>query len=248
MPSYEQRINNFAEGKHLLRLARSIRNRADALCDACGSAQPRTLYALADLETERHFFVGESCLKELAKRGVIQRRFGRESGQQAYETEMKLRVLQRLGSANLEANRTDPGAATSKPKPSAGEHQAPKAVDGRPSSPIVLIFETSEYYQAFVAIARAGGGAVYSGSASEPRYEEFWRTGGERGMVLEKAKRERLDAATLCLTRAWEEAYSQLSGREAVPAENHPDGNSVAQPIALLRLGATPPGTPPIGT
>ena len=85
MPTYEQKLAEFAQGKRLLRLARPIRDRADAFCDACGSSQPRTLYVLADLDSERHYFVGDTCLKELAKRGAILR-YGRHSGREAYET------------------------------------------------------------------------------------------------------------------------------------------------------------------
>ncbi len=91
MPTYEQKLTQFAQGKRLLRLARPIRDRADSFCDACGSIQPRTLYALEDLDSERHYFVGDTCLKELAKRGAILR-YGRHSGRVAFENEMKLRA------------------------------------------------------------------------------------------------------------------------------------------------------------
>jgi ribosomal protein S14 len=91
MANYEQRLTGFAGGKRLLRLARPLRDRADASCDACGSPRPRTLYALKDLNSNRHYFVGDNCLRELAKRGAILRRYGRESGREEYETEMQLR-------------------------------------------------------------------------------------------------------------------------------------------------------------
>ena len=92
MATYEQKLTLFAEGKRLLRLPRPVRDRADAFCDACGSTQPRTLYPLKELDSGRHYFVGDSCLKELMKLSVIPRRYGRESGQGAYETEMQLRA------------------------------------------------------------------------------------------------------------------------------------------------------------
>ncbi len=92
MLSYEQKLAAFTEGKSLIRLPRPIRDRADVCCDACGSNHPRTLYALKESDSNRHYFVGNTCLKELVKLGVILRRFGRESGQAAYETEMKLRT------------------------------------------------------------------------------------------------------------------------------------------------------------
>ncbi len=92
MLTYEQRLAEFAHGKRLLRLPRPVRDRADAFCDACGSSQPRTLYTLKDLESERYFFVGDTCLTKLAKSGAVLRRYGRESGQKAYESEMELRT------------------------------------------------------------------------------------------------------------------------------------------------------------
>ena len=39
MPSYKDRINEFREGKPLIRLSHPVRDRADAICDACGSAE-----------------------------------------------------------------------------------------------------------------------------------------------------------------------------------------------------------------
>ncbi len=90
MLTYEQRLAEFAHDKKLLRLPRPVRDRADAFCDACGSSQPRTLYSLKDLESERYYFVGDTCLTKLAKGGAVLRRYGRESGQKAYESEMEL--------------------------------------------------------------------------------------------------------------------------------------------------------------
>ena len=89
---YEQKLSQFADGKSLLRLSRPVRDRADAVCDACGSSLPRILYALKDTDSERYYFVGDTCLKELVKRGAVVRRYGRESGPQAYEVEMELRA------------------------------------------------------------------------------------------------------------------------------------------------------------
>ncbi len=92
MLTYEQRLAEFANGKRLLRIPRPVRGGADAFCDACGSSQPRTLYTLKDLESERHFFVGDTCVAKLAKSGAVLKRYGRESGQEAYEFEMELRT------------------------------------------------------------------------------------------------------------------------------------------------------------
>ena len=71
MTTYEQKIEEFARGKRLLRLAKPVRDCADGFCDACGSTQPRTLYALKDEKVDRHYFVGDNCQRELARRGVV---------------------------------------------------------------------------------------------------------------------------------------------------------------------------------
>ena len=117
MPTYEQKLTEFAQGKRLLRLARTIRDRADAICDASGSTQPRTLYALADLDSERHSFVGDSCLKELAQRGAILG-YGRRSGREAFESDMQLRDREygTNGSGRAVANGSTP--------PTPGEQRA----------------------------------------------------------------------------------------------------------------------------
>ena len=109
MLTYEQGLAEFAHGKRLLLLPRPVRDRADAFCAACGSSQPRTLYALKDLESERYYFVGDTCLKELAKRGAVLRRYCRESGQKVYESEMLLRAPD-LDGENASSKADDPGA------------------------------------------------------------------------------------------------------------------------------------------
>ena len=90
--NYEEKLSEFSQGKRLQRLPHPVRDRADAYCDACGSSLPRTLYAIKDLESDRYFFVGETCLKELANRGAVLRSYGRESGQKSYESEMLMRA------------------------------------------------------------------------------------------------------------------------------------------------------------
>ena len=82
MTSYERKLDEFADGKNFVRLSRPVRDRADASCDACGSTQPGPYTPpLKDQDSERYFFIGDTYLKELVKRGVIRRRFGRDSGQ-----------------------------------------------------------------------------------------------------------------------------------------------------------------------
>ena len=61
----------------------------------------------------------------------------------------------------------------------------------------------------------------------------------ERGLVLEKVKGERPEAASLGLAREWQEAYSLLKGSESMdPLASRTNGDNQAQglPDTLLAL------------
>jgi len=165
------------------------------------------LYALKDSESNRHFFVGNTCLKELVKLGVILRRFGKESGQAAYENEMKLRT------AGLEEQSDDPQAdpAVRSNTQSDSDAITPVTIMEEPILlPSVLILESPSHYQAVVSFISSRGVTVGWGLAFEPRYTKTWRHGGERGLVIEEVNEESSNAHGICLTRAWEEAISHL--------------------------------------
>ena len=224
MPSYDQKLAAFTEGKSLIRLPRPIRDRADASCDACGSNHPRTLYALQESESNRYYFVGNTCLKELVKLHVILRRFGKESGQAVYDKEMELR------SATNEDQGAKTMAATdlpTAPQIVGGSENidapAADAIDDQHLIPSVLILESPEHYQAVVSFNSSRGIAYGWGSAMEPRYTKHWRQGGERGLVLEEVKEENPFAPRLCLTSAWHEAISHLeeSSRASTTTNGH---------------------------
>ena len=230
MPTYEEKLDAFAREKRLLHLPRPTRDRADAFCDACGSTQPRTLYALKDLHSRRHFFAGDICLKELAKRGAILRRFAKESGQAAYEVEMQLRAE--------ETNETPAPLGDRAGIRKAGTEQGSLPEDG-PSTvaseaqtvfPAVLMIQYPDHYGAFVSVPSAQGGSFSWAYVEEGRWEERWRRGGERGMVLEKVREERPEAASLCLAGAWKKAHDHL---QASNPQGLPDSLQV-----LLNLAA----------
>ena len=245
MLRYEEKIARFAQDKELLRLPRPVRGRADALCDACGSTLPRTLYGLTDVTTQRHYFVGDSCLKELVKRGYILRRFGKLSGKQAYEDEMQLRAgSQSFAPDNSEHQ--DIGSGDSPSKTSSTEPVGTGPTDSGATTSQVLMVETHEHYQCFVALIRNGDDHPACGAAWVAKYEEGWRAGGDNGLVLERWKRERPDAAISCLARAWQEAFSRLEGTGMVTLPSTggpPDGqieNFLSQPGTAFSFGTVP--------
>ncbi len=236
MTSYERKLDEFAEGKNLIRLSRPVRDRADATCDACGSTQPRILYALKDQDSERYHFVGVTCLEELVRRGVIRRRFGRESGQVAFEEEMKRRAEE---PKSVSVAGTDGAAA---PQELIEPH-----VDGQVASssgaptlfPVVLVVETPEHYKAFAHIVTGNGTSCAFGYAEEPRYEEVWQRVGDRGLILERGRRERTQAFDQSISLAWRDAHSRVEDAPALaPLWKHLAALRPAElPKALLSQG-----------
>ena len=84
------------------------------------------------------------------------------------------------------------------------------------SHPAVFMIQYPDHYGAFVSISTDQRGVRSWGYAEEERWDEKWSRGGERGLVLEKTKAERVEAARLCLVRAYHVACSPLenSGRK----------------------------------
>src|SRR2546425_9097055 len=88
---YEDKLREFAEGKRLGRLAKYVRDRRGSVCDACGSALPRTLFGLREGVSGRHYFVGHNCLDWLLANGLVARARYRQSTEKAYALEMAIR-------------------------------------------------------------------------------------------------------------------------------------------------------------
>ena len=134
MDQYQQRLDEFAPGKELVRLSRPVRDRANSFCDACGSIQPRVLFAVKELSSDHCYFVGRSCLQELARRGAILRRFGKENGQVAYENEMRRRAQ--------ESENSKPAVTTEQDSTSLPQSERPDPVgDDSPPCPEFFIIQ-----------------------------------------------------------------------------------------------------------
>jgi len=204
------------------------------------------LYALKESESNRHYFVGNTCLKELVKLGVILRRFGRESGQAAYETEMRLRTSgMEEQKGHSQADHESPSNSRHHMGSNSGDAVAAKEWSERRLVPSVLILESPEHFQAVVSFNSSSGVAHGWGCALEPRYTKAWRQGGERGLVLEEVNEEFDNALGHCLTRSWEQAISHLDLSHWVSVDQiengkHQQGSSFTSPfLTLLRLDST---------
>lgn len=177
MTTYESKLNVFASGKTLIRLAHQVRDRADARCDACGSTQPRILTGLRDPDSDRYFFVGDTCLKELMNRRAISRGYGRSSGPAAYDAEMITRAAEfKEASADQSENRT------------ASKESPETRMDNKPSqlSPMIAVVEAQDYYRAYVYVVTDEGVLISSGFAVESRYREVWQLGKDGDLLIER--------------------------------------------------------------
>ncbi len=190
---YEERLRAFAEGKRLGRLAKAVRDPEDGVCDACGSALPRTLFGLRDTVSDRHYFVGQSCLSWLLETGLVARARYRHSAEVAYRREMEMR-------------RNGTSASTDGPSPNSGDQgDLPRRrFDLRTLRRTILIVETERHYEALVRLE--DGGRRVSGRAREPRWGQGWarRDGGV--VLLQRVPRARRKAVFICLLKAYRKA------------------------------------------
>ncbi len=220
MATYEQRLAAFVKGRQFTRLSRPIRDRADAVCDACGSTQARTLFALKDEESGRYSFVGDTCLREMTRLGVILRRFGKEAAREAYEREMVQRAEE------VEAPPATPEEGT---RDEASDEGAPSLGDARPTAdpaaersphpdgsvispevvPTLFILEAPTYYHALALFLSGDGTPKGWGSARENRYQRV-RRNGEGGPDSEEIRTERSDALPASVAGAWAHACARM--------------------------------------
>ncbi len=186
---YEERLRAFAEGKRLGRLAKAVRDPEDGVCDACGSTLPRTLFGLRDTVSDRHYFVGQSCLAWLLETGLVARARYRQSAEVAYRREMEMR-------------RNGAGAPADGPSPGTGDHGDLR--EGRSGlrhlRRTILITETESHYEALVRLE--DGRRRVTGRAQEPRWSQGWAR-HDGVVLLERFPRARRNAVFICLLKAY---------------------------------------------
>ncbi len=191
--TYEERLRAFAEGKRLGRLAKAVRDPEDGLCDACGSTLPRTLFGLRDTVSDRHYFVGQSCLAWLLETGLVARARYRHSAEVAYRREMEMR-------------RNGAGASTDESLSSTGDQGdlPQRRFDIRNLRRTILITETESHYEALVRLE--DGQRRVSGRARESRWSQGWVRYDGGVVLLERVPRARRNAIVICLLKAYRKA------------------------------------------
>ena len=237
MPSYEQKIAEFAEGKRLVRLSRPVRDRADSSCDACGSTEPRTLYGLSEEDSGRYYFVGKECLKELVRSGAILRRYGRASAQKEYEKEMGLRA--RENSEGAGEGDIDTLASVGEVQNRRSDRQdQPEA-----TLPVVIVIESPASCIALACVATPRGVTWSRGYEIETADQVVWRRVGD-AMLLERVRQNGAEALHAAVTKVWQGASSQSPLLEhAQVAEQTGASNSVVPtgPLVVRLEVVTPP-------
>jgi len=194
--SYEEKLDEFVEGKAFSRLPRPVRDRADAWCDACGSLEPRLLFGLKEDGTDRYFFVGAECLREISQRGVVRRAFRRENINAAFGEEMARRKI----AAQENAESVDP-------VPSVGCQDSTQA--SGVVAPQVNFFQTDESYIALAQMWHEG--SWIWGRGEVPRLREIWEPNNGYGLILKRIPRDPSDAMAQCARTATEEVLSKLA-------------------------------------
>ena len=199
---YEERLQEFAAGKRLGRLAKAVRDPEDGVCDACGSTLPRTLFGLRDTVSDRHYFVGQNCLAWLLETGLVARARYRHSAEVAYRREMEMR-------------RNGAGESADQPSPGTGDQGdlPQRRFDLQKLRRTILITETASHYEALVRLE--DGRRRVSGRAREPRWSQGWARHDGGFVLLERVPRAKRNAVVICLLKAYRKARDAWREDEA---------------------------------
>ena len=189
--AYEKKLEQFVEGRIFARLRNHIRNKADAHCDACGSLEPSSLFGLKEENSNRLFFVGSECLRQISQRGTVRRQFCREDCQAAFEREMAQRKYEQC-QENCSDNTELPLQGIQRLDPLSHNYD-----NGDSPEPQVCLWETTESYLALVSVSHKG--TWIWGIAEASRFEEVWECQGNGEFVLNRVPRERSRAIAECV-------------------------------------------------
>ena len=207
-PGYEERLAEFAEGTRLRRFRGIVRNPKDPYCDACGSVLPSFLWGLRDMDADRDYFVGQSCLAAISRMHLIERPFVRASIKKAFER------------ARGEGTDDDEGEQVMDGLPPNGhlEAIAVRRMDATASGKSVdlRVYENDELVTVFVRMESASGKHQAWGAASAARQPRLWRADGQ----LAPGTGDHDDATLAgCLRRAQRMAAQELQAAATTHGE-----------------------------
>ncbi len=204
---YEERLEAFVEGKRLRRFRGMIRNPRDPYCDACGSVLPSFLWGLRDMDADRDYFVGQSCLAAISRMHLIERPFVRASIKEAFD--------RTRGEATDEDEREQvPDGLPADEEQAIISHQMDATVNGRSAD--LRVYENNELVTVFVKMESACGQHQAWGAASAPRPPRLLRADGEPALGTADHSDATLAA---CLRRAQRMATEELAAAAASEGE-----------------------------
>jgi len=214
--TYEERLRAFAEGKRLGQLSKAVRDPEAGMCDACGSALPRTLFGLKDTVSDRYYFVGQNCLSSLKASGLVARARYRQSAEVAYRREMEKRL-------------NEAGASSDQPSASTGpQGNAPEpGSDMSALRRTFFVTETESHYEALVRLQ--DGRRRVCGRAREPRWSQVWAQDDGGVVLLERVPRPRRNAVAMCVLKAYRRA--RAAWRNGAASNGDEPGNKTGQQV-----------------
>lgn len=112
--------------------------------------------------------------------------------------------------ANSDTNGTKSSKAVPGPNVHAGDAQSADLSPLDTDVPAILIFQTSEHYHCLVYVTATDYKRRGWGYAQEPKCEEKWHLEGNGSLLLEGVQTVRPVAPLLCVSRAWDQAKSEL--------------------------------------
>ena len=230
--AYDSKLERFIEGKIFTRLSLSVRNRADAHCDACGSLEPRILFGMKDKESDGYFFIGSECLRWICQNGKVEKRFNKESASKAYEREMAMRRSE---------EEIDDNCSRTLREIQRYEYTPVRDANMSYYQPQIYLWETAESYLAIIQICYQG--ILTYGSAETPRFEEIWERQGNGEAILKRvlrnpsqAVRECVDAATKDAQRKYASVKEKRINGSTSSGNGHHDWTSFWKTIRDLNL------------
>jgi hypothetical protein len=214
--TYKERLQVFADGKRLGQLSKAVRDPEGGVCDACGSALPRTLFGLKDAMGDRYYFVGQNCLSSLKASGLVARARYRQSAEVAYRKEMEKR-------------RNGADASSDQPSPIPDvEEDLPRCRADLPSlRRTFFVTETESHYEALVRLQ--DGRRRVSGHAQEPRWSQGWARHDGGGVLLERKPRSRRNAVAMCVLKAYRRA--RAAWRNGAASNGDEPGNKMHEDV-----------------
>ena len=220
--SYQDKLDNFAWGKSFVKLRGGVRNSKGAFCEACGSGQPGTLFAIRELLTGLDYFVGYNRLRELMRKKAVLQGGVTETTEEAFHRAQKNN--ERTGSGESGQAQTAMAGGERNVRGQPGEREAPSKVtrtsqetrhalppDVRVvATPTLVVWETEGAFRAAVQVNGQNSSVGVWGAAEQPKWRQPLILQSANGLLLTKEEQYDRVALARCVRLATQNAYRTL--------------------------------------